>query len=204
VPWELKCYVALTGLALFGVTRRRKTFLAITLLTCPALWALDIYTGTPSPGVSLFVGFFAGVAIFKFRDAISWDWRLACASGALMLLLLYFPKGDYAAGFPAAYLTVYLGLTNPRKIAPFRNADYSYGLYLYGYAIQQAVARIFPWSHHWYINLAIAVPLAAAFAALSWTLVEKPSLRLRRYLPFLEVLAKKPMQPAESSASPSA
>jgi peptidoglycan/LPS O-acetylase OafA/YrhL len=114
------------------------------------------------------------------------DVRLAAACGAMMYALHWIPSGNYVFGLPAAYLTIYLGLVNPRKITLLRGADYSYGLYLYGFAVQQAVARIFPWSHHWYLNLALTVPIASLFAAMSWTFVEKPTLQLKIYLPRLQ------------------
>ena len=44
---------------------------------------------------------------------------------------------------PVAYATVCLGLMNPsRKM--LRGADYSYGIYLYGFAVQQTVMHYLP------------------------------------------------------------
>lgn len=183
VPWELKCYLVLTALALAGVARRRYLFLTAAAAASFALWAWHRHTGASSESAPLFIGFLAGVAIFRFRDILAWDWRLAALSLFAGQWLLHDPTGAYFAGFPAAYLTIYIGLWNPRKIALLKGADYSYGLYLYGFAIQQAVARVFPWSHQWYWNLVLSIPLAAMFAALSWTFVEKPALRLRTLFP---------------------
>jgi peptidoglycan/LPS O-acetylase OafA/YrhL len=53
--------------------------------------------------------------------------------------------------------------------------DYSYGLYIYGWPVQQVVAKWFP---HWAApqNAAASLVGAMALAALSWHLIEKPSL----------------------------
>ncbi len=185
VPWELECYLVLAASAILGIVNRRALFLVGVLVTCAVLGMWDARSGTLS-GAPLLVGFLCGVAIFQYRDIIPWDGKLAALGAAMMLYFFWMPGGSYIlAGIPAAYLTVYLGLANPGKIALLRGADYSYGLYLYGFTIQQSVARVFPWAHHWYLNLLLAVPIASLFAALSWRMVEKPALGLRTYLPRL-------------------
>jgi peptidoglycan/LPS O-acetylase OafA/YrhL len=60
--------------------------------------------------------------------------------------------------------------------------DYSYGLYLYGFPIQQAVASAGNWIHHWYINFGIALPLAAGVAYFSWNYLKKPFLSRKALL----------------------
>ena len=53
--------------------------------------------------------------------------------------------------------------------------DYSYGLYIYGWPSQQLMAMWFP---HWSasLNVVSSLVFAMILAALSWHLVEKPSL----------------------------
>lgn len=188
VPWELRCYVVLTGAAIFGVVKSRFLFLTATMASCAGLWLAHVYGGIYFHGAPLLIGFLTGVLIHRFKDIVPWDLRLAVLCSLIMYALHWIPTGNYFFGLPAAYLTIYLGLCNPRKIGLLRGADYSYGLYLYGFAIQQAVARVFPWSHEWYFNLALAIPIASIFAATSWTLVEKPTLRLKNYVPRVQAL----------------
>jgi hypothetical protein len=104
------------------------------------------------------------------------------------------PHGAYYLPLPACYLTVWLGLCDPPKRSFIFRGDYSYGLYLFGFPIQQVVASIGPALHHWYLNAAIAVPAGLAVAALSWHLIEKPALARRRRIPALEshLLALRP------------
>ena len=57
--------------------------------------------------------------------------------------------------------------------------DYSYGLYIYGWPVQQVMAKGFPgWSPP--LNAACSLACAVAIAALSWHLVEKRSLAQKR------------------------
>jgi hypothetical protein len=51
------------------------------------------------------------------------------------------------------YVTVYLGLINFKRFSFVKGADYSYGIYLYGFAVQQHCDR-----HRLRLALFIAVP----------------------------------------------
>jgi peptidoglycan/LPS O-acetylase OafA/YrhL len=109
----------------------------------------------------------------------------ACAMASIVLLS-FPPLGDVLAIVPLSYCTVYLGLCNPRKAAVLHGADYSYGLFLYGYAIQQAIMSFGPPVQHWYWNILLALPIATGVAALSWHWVEKPALQNRKHLERIE------------------
>jgi peptidoglycan/LPS O-acetylase OafA/YrhL len=60
--------------------------------------------------------------------------------------------------------------------------DYSYGIYLYGFPVQQTVAYLFPASREWYLNALFSLPVIIALAALSWHIIERPSLSLKKVL----------------------
>ena len=93
------------------------------------------------------------------------------------------PATDYLVPLPAAYFTVWLGLTRPRASLLTRHSDYSYGIFLFGFPIQQAMTQLMrPSFHEWYWNIATALPAAVLFAMISWHAVEKPSQSLRRPL----------------------
>lgn len=190
VPWELACYVTLMGLAVVGLVRRRSLFLGVIIGACLGLWVTQQIRGqSPIVGAYtvhspvLVASFLSGVAIFAFRERLAWNGVLAALAAMVTWALMEAPGGQFIAPLPIAYLTVWLGLCNPRKLFLLRGADYSYGIYLYGYVIQQTVAGLGPWTHNGWINMALSLPAAALFAALSWTLVEKPALALRSRLP---------------------
>jgi peptidoglycan/LPS O-acetylase OafA/YrhL len=54
--------------------------------------------------------------------------------------------------------------------------DYSYGIYLYGFMVQQCVANIAPQLSH-VTAVLIAAPFILLCAALSWHCVEQPVLK---------------------------
>jgi peptidoglycan/LPS O-acetylase OafA/YrhL len=191
VPFELLCYLTLALLVLFGVKKRSwiapaatvsimVIYLAARLIKYHG--ALPQITGALS-GSGLIVSFLAGVSLYLYKGKIPWSPALCAASGiATVVLLGWVPCGDYVAAPVAAYFTVSLGLHNPAKLRILRGADYSYGIYLYGFVIQQTLMSTCPWAREWWVNILLSVPLAAATAALSWHWVEKPALELRRFL----------------------
>jgi len=195
VPWELNCYLALVVLSLFRLSKTPFILGAIVILISLALftrrallfhWNFELGYGTLPP--LLVLTFLAGVALYNARALVPWESPYAAAAGAAMVALSLIPGGDYFIAFPAAYTTIYLGLLNPKRLIILQGADYSYGLFLYGYVIQQAIAQMGPPTHHWWINFSMTLPVAAAFSAFSWNVVEKPALELRRHLPFIEGL----------------
>jgi peptidoglycan/LPS O-acetylase OafA/YrhL len=166
--------------------------IGIPILT--AYYMFEIFRSDPAtfwstsgvvPGTSLIISFLVGVAIYLYRDLIPWDRRLGWILTILGLGMLYFPLGQFVAVFPLAYTTVFFGLENPRKLAVLKG-DYSYGVYINGFVVQQVFTSLGPWTHHWWLNIGVCVPVTLAVAVLSWNFVEKPALGWRTYLARLE------------------
>jgi peptidoglycan/LPS O-acetylase OafA/YrhL len=196
VPFELQCYVLLALAGLVGVCRY-PTLMVVVTIGLHGLWGgLALLTGHDDGGLGstvsghvLALSFLAGVTFYLMRARVPYNLLLFGASVAVVALALQVPYGDYLIPFPVAYGTAFLGLANPRKWFLVRWGDYSYGIFLYGFPIQQLVVSRGAVFHSWYANLLIAVPLTVAFAALSWTVVERPALSLRRHVARLDVVA---------------
>ena len=184
VPYELECYITLTVLTLVSVTfKRPRVFLSIFIIGCILVCLMNrgytIY-GQAVPGRSLILYFLAGVAIQMWKEKIPYsEWLFA---GSLIAAVLFMTSDVllYLSPLPIAYITVYLGLTQPKRVPLLMSGDYSYGIYLYAFPIQQTVALKV--SHVWYYHIMIALPLTFMFAAFSWHTIEKPTLRLKRLL----------------------
>lgn len=194
VPWELNCYLALSALAVCGLVGRRFLMIPAIIGVDLAALALAVIRHPDQAAISvgalhgplLIVSFLCGVALFLYRDKLPWSRGWGLTSLIAALLLFWAPYGQYLALLPAAYATVWLGLENPKKVLLLRGADYSYGVFLYSFVIQQTVVTLAPWARHWWINILISLPIAITVAALSWNLVEKPALGLRVPLKNLE------------------
>jgi peptidoglycan/LPS O-acetylase OafA/YrhL len=92
------------------------------------------------------------------------------------------PLGRFLLLFPlfGAYLVLYLALD--RRLPVLRAArfgDLSYGLYIYGWPVQQGLLYASGGRLLWWQLFPLALAIAAALAFLSWHLVEQPALRLK-------------------------
>jgi peptidoglycan/LPS O-acetylase OafA/YrhL len=190
VPWELACYIVLAGLSITGIFQRRHwLILSVVGLYLIQIW-LEIFKSNRNPemmgGSALVISFVSGLLIYRYRDKIAWSPRLCVIMAVISVLLYEVPHGLRFAPLPLAYVTIYLGLLNFPRDRIILSGDYSYGLYLYGFPVQQAIVSIAPNLRHWYLNLLLAFPCAIVVAVASWWLVEKPVLGQRKQLKKLE------------------
>lgn len=184
VPYELVCYIVLSVLAVSGIFRRRPLLLGflcayyVAQLANTALRPSTDYQG--AGGSSVVMAFVAGLVMFGYRDRIVWSKALfAVALIASVALPLFVPKGVRFVAVPVAYMTVYLGLLDPPRSRVLLSGDYSYGLFLYGFPVQQAVWAMIPYAREWHTNVLVSLPCAVVIAVTSWWLVEKPVLGQR-------------------------
>ncbi len=195
VPFELGCYVLLGVLIAIGAKKWRGILPSAAVLLL-ALWTLygayktgwamhEYYRALGGP--QLVASFLLGVSLYAYRSHIRHSWALAAVSAVASVILLgVVPFGSYLAIFPAAYVTVFIGLLNPPRQGWIKGADYSYGVFLYGFVIEQATMYALPWARAWYLNAMICIPISLLVAAASWHLIEKPAMKLKAVVDFTE------------------
>ncbi|WP_422838113.1 acyltransferase family protein [Aquabacterium sp.] len=191
VPYELYCYLVIAALAYAGIARRWQLAvvapIALTIVYAVGRAASKNWDWTPGyntvPGWLLVASFLYGVTLYILRGRIPYSGRVfvVCAVGSIGAAC-WFDYGVYVLPFFASYCTVYVGLWNPRKTGFLKGADYSYGIFLYGFVVQQTVAQVFGAGYAAWFNFSVSMPFIVLFAALSWHFVEKPALNLRKYI----------------------
>jgi peptidoglycan/LPS O-acetylase OafA/YrhL len=174
--WSLPCEVLMyLMLFMLGVCRllTLRTGLVLLAAGIAAIW-LDT-AGNTFGGAFWLLGFFAaGICGYRLRATgfFAGRWALLATLG----LALSIPAHLFLIGFAlfGSYLVLYLALN--RKLRPVpaaRFGDLSYGLYIYGWPIEQCVVYFSggtaPWWQVFGVSLALAVP--AAF--LSWHGIER-------------------------------
>ena len=141
----------------------------------------------PSPILELnarLVGaFFIGAAFYALRRRLPLLWPVAGALFALLVAVVAFDRehAPDALMLVTPYIVLTLAYrTSERFHLPRWWGDYSYGIYVYAFPVQQSVAAV------WGAGLApagmaaLAFPVTYVLALLSWRLVERPALRLKR------------------------
>jgi peptidoglycan/LPS O-acetylase OafA/YrhL len=194
IPFELGCYLTMAVLTVLGVRRWRvlAPLSVVTLCVAYAFVTLIHHHGVLVPvpgalnGALLIATFLSGVTIYLYKDIVPYS-RAVCLGAVLAtcLCLGIFKWGDFFAPFPAAYVTVYIGLCNP-STKLLRGADYSYGIFLYSFPVQQACYYYIPFARTPIGNFLVGLPATLLIAAFSWHSIEMPAQKLRVYLKRIE------------------
>ena len=188
--YEWTCYLVIGALVAFGVLVRAKV--VVPLLTALVV-ALQIVFLVDSAAVGSIFPFFAdqyrlnltmtflfGSCLAVYSKLVPFDDRLGVFSGLLFLLTLRYGGFTLLGLAAGTYFVLYLGarLGGPLRRVGATN-DYSYGVYVYGFLVQQVLA--YAGAHEWgYVPYVVAALLgSAALAWLSWHGLEKRAMALK-------------------------
>lgn len=173
--WSLPCEVLLY-LMVFGLGVCRlltlRTGLVLLAIGIGCLWFV---VSEVLGGAFWLLGFFAaGICCYRMRGPklIAGHWALLASLG----LALSIPARLFVVAFPlfGSYLVIYLALN--RRLPPVpaaRFGDLSYGLYIYGWPIEQCVVYFSGGAAPWWEVFLISLGLAGPAAFLSWHLIER-------------------------------
>lgn len=179
LPIEVRLYLLAALAGVIGVFGRRALFNGLMLVAAAvALWLSDDDFLPRHEAFLRMAAFFAlGCACYVNRSRVPANGALAGAAVIAAWLLrgtsfytIAFGLAEACCVFWFAYRTPWRGFN--------RCGDYSYGLYLWGYPVQQLMAQHFPNATP-LANAASSLPLALVVAIASWHAVEKPCLRLK-------------------------
>lgn len=204
--WTLKaefyCYLLMTLLMLSKLVFDRKWFSIAFLAATVVLSALNFTTGLGDytllfPPHMLLYYFVLGIFTFHWKHVVPVSFPLFVASLIAAYVLVPLHGWAYIAAFPLSYSLLYVGMLTIPRIPLLQRGDYSYGIYLFGFPIQQMLVSFFPMLREWWLLFPVSAAIAIGFAALSWHFVEKPALRLKRRL-----LPQAPTKVAPANRSP--
>lgn len=189
LPAELGCYVTVMLLMMTGVMYDRRYVLALAVAATLVLATLHLLYGiskTPHyfpPHVVVYF-FVIGVAMYHWRDYMPTSPWLVPPVAAIVYVLLMYNSLVYVAAPLLAWASLWIGMIGFPRFRLLASGDYSYGIYLYGFPISQALIAVVPWFHgHVTLFVLATLALASLFAAFSWHVIEKRTLRLKRLLP---------------------
>lgn len=182
---EVRLYLFL-GLATFalraaGAGERVFMVASLAFLAGSAFAAVHYFgTGAPELYSRLVLMFAAGSALYHWRVPLGNQKGVAACFvlAAAGLVIGQSTRFVYLAALP--YLVMSLAFM-PSALGRRYNrvGDYSYGIYIYSFPIQQLVVHMAPGISAVAL-LAISLPLSIAAGAVSWHLIEKPAMGWRR------------------------
>lgn len=124
-------------------------------------------------------GYFAlGVFVYMYRATIRVRLEWVVALVLLAILTRHLPVYPVAFAMALSGTVLWIAYLTP----PFRRlerfGDPSYGIYLWGWPSQQAVAHVLP-SAELFVHVTLAVVMAVVLGYASWAVLEKRALRLK-------------------------
>ncbi len=185
LPWEIRMYgvLLLLGMLTYSwklITERVLRHLVLAIGVCAvAAYTLNHFLPFTSNRTMLLAlrlvsMFFMGATLYVIRGRV----QLSAALAAAMLVSLAAASVNrdllfilYTVCIP--YLTVCLAYAPGRAMRHFNSVgDYSYGLYIYAFPVQQSVASLVPGISTAGLSF-LSFVVTLAFAVCSWHLVEK-------------------------------
>lgn len=182
---ELSLYV-LVGVLLVAETLRRNPVVIIAVLSVVFAFAYGMQVNDYLQQLPFVMpSFMAGMLLRMMGHTHRADGWVAAGSGLILVALALEMPGWVAVEvvlFPifAAYPLLWIGQKELPGFAHVRRwGDPSYGMYLWGWPIQQVVRHWMGAGHSGWEMAAVCLPLVVLAGYLSWHLVERPFLRRR-------------------------
>jgi peptidoglycan/LPS O-acetylase OafA/YrhL len=197
LPAELWCYAILIGLMAARVVYKKTALsyiivVATVAVTIASFVNPDLFTvraeNSHYTAWYLVFMFAFGAFFFIHAERIPLRFDLFVLCGVLFFALIFLRVLGPLSGIPLTYCMVYIGMTRFAWFDRLVRQDLSYGIYLYGFPLTQAVICVLlPHLHIESRVLTFVVIFLPAligtviFAHCSWNWIEKPALSLRHH-----------------------
>ncbi|MGZ8510014.1 MAG: acyltransferase family protein [Chitinophagaceae bacterium] len=177
---EGRLYILLMILFLFRFFKKRLIPLIVFTIAVIATPFFNlVFKGVNPYPFHFAIFFFAGVIANLYRDKIVYNKWLAFMATVIIVLRCFYTEFNVLSFFAFPYLVLYLGQLRSLSNKAGKYGDFSYGLFLFSFPVQQCIV--------FYSNGNISIPtmiflsmlLTLPFAILSWKFVESKALKYK-------------------------
>ncbi|MEK5450121.1 acyltransferase family protein [Paenibacillus sp. FSL R7-0331] len=207
IPFEFLCYLIVGVLGLLRILKHK--YLVLFLTAC--IFYYYIFSGTIAPAgaghlfglevntlMELLLFFMMGTLACLFKDKIFFNKHLAMVCLLVLYISLYYGGFKSIFAVCGTYVILFLAFLPSGKLSKITaRGDFSYGIYLYAFPVQQTITYLFGGKTTVWINFILSLMVTFVLAILSWYIVERNFLKLKKMkLPgekkmFFEMLLKK-------------
>lgn len=192
--YEWGCYLLIAVLVVSGVLLRAKVI--VPIITGFLVAAQVIFMTSPGKiitilplindqyRVSLTLTFMYGACLAVYSKKVPYTNALGILSGVVMLYTMRYGGFALLGTAAGAYFILYLGARLPRALHRVgAKNDYSYGVYIYGFLVEQVLAffGLYKWGYLPYTLISVVISLGMAW--LSWHGIEKWAMSLKDWGP---------------------
>ncbi len=186
IRWEVLAYFSIIFVYLLGGLTSKIKFSALFIPFIGVYLYLTIYTDVRTEisiiGHIFRLGtvFLIGMAFYVYRDVIKLNILALIIIWLMVVFLKNSPLYQLTMFFATAYSIFWLAYIPKGFILNFNKiGDFSYGIYIFGFPLQQSLIWSFPELSVTQLLL-LDVPLILCFAAASYYLIEKPAMMRRK------------------------
>lgn len=176
LPVEFVCYIVCFIMYKCKFLKKKRFLITIPVVLIGSL-GLE-WVGSYIPFVHSLIRpcllFYIGMGFWTFREYINLkkSWLLISSIGFLAAINLGVPQVGIYIFFPYIIFMISFGLKHcSSKLGNLGN--YSYGIYLWGFPVQQAVVSMNGGIMNPYLNMLVSIPITIVFGVITYFWVEK-------------------------------
>ena len=177
LPLEVRLYLLVAFFGFFQLLKNKWVaslfFILVITLVVVNKGALRYFTQDPD-AYYVFGLFIAGAICSFFKERILLGVSGIVILGFFSLFCWNTFLRDAVFYLWVCYALLFIFQTNALKALKLKG-DYSYGVYIYGFPIQQSINACFP-NHTPFFNFLLSAPCAIVIGIVSWHWIEKPFL----------------------------
>ncbi|OAB37731.1 hypothetical protein PMSD_09250 [Paenibacillus macquariensis subsp. defensor] len=187
IPYEVLCYIGIAITGYYGLFQKKGGMLFLFIIVyilnslIPVQYQnINIHGFLLGSLMELILFFLMGAVLYSYREKIELNpmWVWVCIFILAITMQLGHFKGAFL--FFGSYLIVFIGYYGRGILSKVsKYGDFSYGIYIYAFPIQQVVQWKLNNQSSPIINFMISTPIILIFAFLSWHLVEKQALKFK-------------------------
>ncbi|OOG64926.1 hypothetical protein B0E46_05920 [Rhodanobacter sp. B04] len=193
IPIEVRWYGVLLVAGIFGLLHKKMRFALLLGVVLYAIYIYGIFDVQHNPraaflrpdfGCEYGSYFCYGVLMNSFRE--EWHRYRLLLAGLLsgLAVLLAAAHHGYAAIYALLpFLVIWFGTSSTPVLRDFgRYGDFSYGIYIYAFMVQQFLISILGIDHSYWAAVSASAVCTLGLAVVSWHFVEAPAMTLKRHL----------------------
>jgi len=198
LPIEFMLYIII-GIIGYMTLLRRKTIGTLSVIGALLATLAILHfkkslfmTYIPIDALTPWECFFIGSLFYLCRDKIILNYKIAiililscfCFTNPHLFKLIFYITFAYCI-----FLFSYRAPLKGYHLT--KHGDISYGIYIYAFCVQQMLEYFFHFTSPWALCFS-SLPITVALAIMSWFIIEKPALRLKKSLPHILHFLKTP------------
>ena len=177
LPIEFCCYIACFVSYKLGFFNKKRYVFTIPLAFICAIVFFYLFYQNPFMIriVRSVILFYIGIGFYVYRNQIHLNYKVAIVAVVLFVFLLYLKLSIIAMMFAFPYIVYYIAYgINGNYITKFGyKYEISYGMYLWGWPVQQIIVEFGGICSIWYGNAIVAIGLSVVLGFVNCVVIEK-------------------------------